>query len=64
MSVIQDLHISLLIGECIERERETVSICEMVKTWKWYYVHNMRSAYFPINTRCVFLSMISIDLWL
>ena len=24
-----------------------MSICEMVKTWKQYYVHNTRSAYFP-----------------
>ena len=23
----------------------------MVKTQKWYYLHNMRSAYFPINRR-------------
>ena len=23
----------------------------MVKTEKWYYLHNMRSAYFPINRR-------------
>ena len=45
MSIIQDLHISLLIGDCIERE--AMSICEMVKTWKQYYVHNTRSAYFP-----------------
>ena len=59
ISVIQDLHISLLIGVCIERERkrerarerETMSICEMVKTQKWYYLHNTRSAYFPINSR-------------
>ena len=44
---------------CIEREsrakreRETMSICEMVKTQKWYYVCNYRerrSAYFPINS--------------
>ena len=28
-----------------------MSICEMVKTQKWYYVHNTRSAYFPINRR-------------
>ena len=28
-----------------------MSICEMVKTQKWYYLHNMRSAYFPINRR-------------
>ena len=30
-----------------EREREAMSICEMVKTWKQYYVCNARSAYFP-----------------
>ena len=24
-----------------------MSICEMVKTWKWYYLRNTRSAYFP-----------------
>ena len=24
---------------------------ETVKTQKWYYVHNTRSAYFPINRR-------------
>ena len=23
----------------------------MVKTQKWYYLHNMKSAYFPINRR-------------
>ena len=34
MSIIQDLHISLLIGDCIEREREAMSICEMVITQK------------------------------
>ena len=28
-----------------------MSICEMVKTQKQYYVHNTRSAYFPINRR-------------
>ena len=28
-----------------------MSICETVKTQKWYYLHNMRSAYFPINRR-------------
>ena len=28
-----------------------MSICEMVKTWKWYYFHNTGSAYFPINRR-------------
>ena len=32
----------------IERERER---CEMMKTERWYYLHNMRSAYFPINRR-------------
>ena len=51
ISVIWDLHISLLIGDCIEIEREAMSICEMVKTQKWYYLHHTRSAYFPINTR-------------
>ena len=34
-----------------EREREAMSIHETVKTQKWYYLHNMRSAYFPINRR-------------
>ena len=28
-----------------------MSICEMVKTQKQYYLHNMRSAYFPIDRR-------------
>ena len=28
-----------------------MSICEMVKTQKWYYLCNMRSGYFPINRR-------------
>ena len=28
-----------------------MSIHEMVKTQKWYYLHDMRSAYFPINRR-------------
>ena len=28
-----------------------MSICEMMRTWKWYYLHNTRSAYFPINRR-------------
>ena len=28
-----------------------MSICEMVKTWKWYYVFNVSYAYFPINRR-------------
>ena len=50
ISIIWDLHISLLIGDCRERERarerEAMSICE---TWKWYYLHHMRSAYFPFN---------------
>ena len=45
------LHISLSIGECIEREREAMSIHEMVKTQKWYYIYNTRSGYFPINRR-------------
>ena len=31
-----------------EREKER---CEMVKTQKRYYLCNIRSAYFPINTR-------------
>ena len=26
-------------------------ICEMVKTQKWYSLHDMKSAYFPINRR-------------
>ena len=57
ISVIPDLHISLLIGDCIERERgqerlrEAMSICETVKTQKWYYLCNTRSAYFPIDRR-------------
>ena len=51
ISITQDLHISLSIGDCREREREAMSICEMVKTQKWYYIHNMRSGYFPINRR-------------
>ena len=50
MSVTQDLHISLERG----RERGAMSIGETVKTQKWYYVHNMRSAYFPFDRRlCV-----------
>ena len=49
ISVIQDLDISLSIGDCIEREREAMSICEMVKAQKLYYVCIMRSGYFPIN---------------
>ena len=28
-----------------------MSICEMVKTQKQYYLHNMKSAYFPIDRR-------------
>ena len=28
-----------------------MSIHEMVKTQKWYYLHNTRSAYFPIDRR-------------
>ena len=28
-----------------------MSICEMVKTQKQYYLCNMRSAYFPIDRR-------------
>ena len=28
-----------------------MSICEMVKTQKWYYLHNTRSAYFPVGRR-------------
>ena len=28
-----------------------MSICEMVETLKWYYLRNMRSAYFPIDLR-------------
>ena len=28
-----------------------MSIHKMVKTQKWYYLHNMRSAYVPINRR-------------
>ena len=33
--------------ESREREREAMSICEIVKTEKWYYVCNTRSADFP-----------------
>ena len=29
------------------RERGAMSICETVKTWKWYYLCKTRSAYFP-----------------
>ena len=37
-----------------KREREAISICQMVKTQKWYYLHHTRSAYFPVNRRlCV-----------
>ena len=28
-----------------------MSICEMVKTQKWYYLCYTRSGYFPINRR-------------
>ena len=28
-----------------------MSICETVKTWKWYYVLSTRSADFPIERR-------------
>ena len=28
-----------------------MSICEMVKTQKWYYLRNTRSAHFPIDRR-------------
>ena len=28
-----------------------MSVPEMVKTHKWYYLCNMRSGYFPINRR-------------
>ena len=28
-----------------------MSIHEMVKTQKWYYLHDMRSAYFPIDRK-------------
>ena len=34
-----------------KREREALSIHEMVKTQKWYYISIMRSAYFPIDSR-------------
>ena len=57
ISIIQDLLISLLIGDCIDRERESegerareqkaMSIHETVKKQKPYYLRNMRSAYFP-----------------
>ena len=49
--VIWDLHISLFIGDCKERQREAKSICEMMKTQKWYYICNTRSAYLCINRR-------------
>ena len=32
-----------------------MSICEMVKTLKWYYICNMRSAYIPINRRYIYI---------
>ena len=51
ISVIWDMHISLSIGDCIEREREAISIHKTMQTQKQYYLHNMRSAYFPINRR-------------
>ena len=53
ISIIWDLHISLSIADCIEREkeREAISICAMVKTQKLYYLHHMRSAYFPTNRK-------------
>ena len=55
ISIIQDLHISLPIADCMEREskreREAMSIHQMVKTQKQYYLHHMRSGYFPINRR-------------
>ena len=46
-----------MIVDCIERERESkrereaMSIHEMVKTQKRYYLCNTRSAYFPMNRR-------------
>ena len=38
---------------CVEREqeREAMSIHKTVKTEKWYYLCNTRSAYFPIDRR-------------
>ena len=35
----------------IAREGEAISIHETVQTQKCHYLHNMRSAYFPINRR-------------
>ena len=50
ISVIWDLYISLSIGDCMERERGgAISIHETVQTQKQYYLHNTRSAYFPIE---------------
>ena len=48
-----------MIENCIEREskqetareRETMSICEMVKPQKQYYHCNMKSAYYHIDRR-------------
>ena len=40
------------MGDYIERERQREreqGRLEIVKTEKWYYLHNMRSAYFPFN---------------
>ena len=51
ISIIWDQHIPLSLGDCVCVEREAMSICEKVKTQKWYYVWNMRSAYFPIDMR-------------
>ena len=54
---MQDLNISLSIGNYRERERaskrerEAMSIHEMVKTQKQYYLCNMRFGFFPINSR-------------
>ena len=47
------MHISLSIVDYRERETDTEREKErgrgdMVKPQKWYYLHNMRSAYFPI----------------
>ena len=66
ISIIWDLHIFLSIGDYMERERESKrerdrtreketaresKRSKMVTTQKWYYFHNMWSAYFPINRR-------------
>ena len=41
------MHISLSIGGYIARVRERERARERESTYKWYYLHNMISAYFP-----------------